>query len=60
MHKKEDANPSASSFFLLMRGGGVFQMYENLLQVLLYQAVVTGVWTNHKKKINIKKFMSQT
>lgn len=59
MHKKEDANPSASSFFLLMRGG-VFQMYENLLQVLLYQAVVTGVWTNHKKKINIKKFMSQT
>lgn len=35
-------------------------MYENLLQVLFYQVDMTGVWTNHKKKINIKKIVSQS
>lgn len=35
-------------------------MYENLLQVLLYQGVVTGVCTNHKKKMNKAKIVNQS
>lgn len=44
--------------------GGVFQMYENLLQVLVYRRIVARVCTIHKKTIKAgslsKKYINQS